>query len=412
MAETLADIAAHGAASVTEAAHVIASDSEAIAVAKALAARLAEGAALRDSERRLPHEEIEWFSRSGLWGITVPKAYGGAGVSFVTLTEVVKLIAAADPSLGQLPQNHFGLVDVIALTGTEEQKHGLFGEVLAGKRFGNGFSEKGTKHVLDLKTRVRRDGDHYVIDGTKFYSTGALFAHFVPVLGLDEDRRGWLAYIPRGTEGLSVVDDWSGFGQRTTASGTVTLENVRVPAGLVLPAHRVSEQPTLNGPLSQIIQAAIDAGIARAAIDDTLAFVRSRTRPWVDSGVERASDDPLTIREVGHLHIQLHAAEALLERAARVLDELAAQGATTEEDVARASVAVGEAKVLTTEIALLAGEKLFELAGTQATLSVHNLDRHWRNARTHTLHDPVRWKYHLVGNYYLNGVKPARHAWN
>ncbi|MBB2926735.1 SfnB family sulfur acquisition oxidoreductase [Paraburkholderia silvatlantica] len=412
MAETLADIAAQGAEPVTEAAHVIATDSEAIAVAKELAARLAEGAALRDSERRLPHEEIEWFSRSGLWGITVPKAYGGAGVSFVTLTEVVKLIAAADPSLGQLPQNHFGLVDVIALTGTEEQKRGLFAQVLAGKRFGNGFSEKGTKHVLDLKTRVRRDGDHYVIDGTKFYSTGALFAHFVPVLGLDEDRRGWLAYIPGGTEGLSVVDDWSGFGQRTTASGTVTLENVRVPASLVLPAHRVSEQPTLNGPLSQIIQAAIDAGIARAAIDDTLAFVRARTRPWVDSGVERASDDPLTIREVGHLHIQLHAAEALLERAARVLDELAAQGATTEEDVARASVAVGEAKVLTTEIALLAGEKLFELAGTQATLSVHNLDRHWRNARTHTLHDPVRWKYHLVGNYYLNGVKPARHAWN
>ncbi|WP_028224200.1 SfnB family sulfur acquisition oxidoreductase [Paraburkholderia ferrariae] len=412
MAEILESIETPDGGGASEAVRVIATDDEAIAVAQALAARLAEGAAARDSERRLPHEEIEWFSQSGLWGITVPKAYGGAGVSFVTLTEVVKLIAAADPSLGQLPQNHFGLVDVIALTGTEEQKRYLFAQVLAGKRFGNGFSEKGTKHVLDLKTRVRRDGDHYVVDGTKFYSTGALFAHFVPVLGLDEDRRGWLAYIPQGTEGLAVVDDWSGFGQRTTASGTVTLANVRVPASLVLPAHRVSELPTLNGPVSQIIQAAIDAGIARAAIEDTLAFVRTRSRPWVDSGVERASEDPLTVREIGHLHIQLHAAEALLERAARVLDEIAAKGATTEDDVARASVAVGEAKVLTTEAALLAGEKLFELAGTQSTLAAHNLDRHWRNARTHTLHDPVRWKYHLVGNYYLNGVKPARHAWN
>ena len=395
-----------------QAVRVVATDAEAIEVARALAARLAQGAAARDSERRLPREEIEWFSQSGLWGITVPKAYGGAGVSFVTLTEVFKLISAADPSLGQLPQNHFGLVDVIALTGTEEQKRYLFGEVLAGKRFGNGFSEKGTKHVLDLKTRVRRDGDDYVVDGTKFYSTGALFAHFVPVLGLDKEGRGWLAYIPRDTPGLAVVDDWSGFGQRTTASGTVTLENVRVPASLVLPAHRVSEQPTLNGPVSQILQAAIDAGIARAAIDDTLAFVRSRSRPWVDSGVERASEDPLTVREIGNLHIRLHAAEALLERAARLFDEIAAQGATTEDDVARASVAVGEAKVLTTETALLAGEKLFELAGTQSTLAAHNLDRHWRNARTHTLHDPVRWKYHLVGNFYLNGVKPARHAWN
>ncbi|WP_144157270.1 SfnB family sulfur acquisition oxidoreductase [Paraburkholderia sp. BCC1885] len=391
---------------------VIHDNAQAIAVARELAARLAQGAPERDRERRLPHEEIEWFSQSGLWAITVPKAYGGAGVSFVTLTEVIKIIAAADPSLGQLPQNHFGLVDVISLTGTEEQKRYFFAQILNGKRFGNGFSEKGTKHVLDLKTRVRRDGDDYVVDGTKFYSTGALFAHFVPVLGLDDDRKGWLAYIPKGTPGLNVIDDWSGFGQRTTASGTVVLEAVRVPGSHVFPAHRVSDFPTLNGPISQIIQAAIDAGIAQAALADTLTFVRTRSRPWIDSSVERASDDPLTVREVGHLHIQLHAAEALLERAARTLDLIAAKGETTEDDVALASVAVGEAKVLTTEIALLASEKLFELAGTQATLGEHNLDRHWRNARTHTLHDPVRWKYHLVGNYYLNGVKPARHPWN
>jgi SfnB family sulfur acquisition oxidoreductase len=412
MAELYEATSSHTLDADQHAVRVIADDAEAIAVAHELALRLVRGAAQRDRERRLPHEEIEWFSQSGLWAITVPKAFGGAGVSFVTLTEVIKIVAAADPSLGQLPQNHFGLVDVISLTGTEEQKRYFFSQILNGKRFGNGFSEKGTKHVLDLKTRVRRDGDDYVVAGTKFYSTGALFAHFVPVLGLDDERKGWLAYIPKGTPGLNVIDDWSGFGQRTTASGTVVLEAVRVPASHVFPAHRVSDFPTLNGPISQIIQAAIDAGIAQAALADTLTFVRTRSRPWIDSGVERASDDPLTVREVGHLHIQLHAAEALLERAARTLDVIAAKGETTEDDVALASVAVGEAKVLTTEIALLASEKLFELAGTQATLGEHNLDRHWRNARTHTLHDPVRWKYHLVGNYYLNGVKPARHPWN
>ena len=394
-------------------AHIIRDDAEAIARAHEIAARLVEQASDRDRERRLPHEEIDWFSQAGLWAITVPKEYGGAGVSYVTVTEVIKIIAAADPSLAQLPQNHLGLVDVIALTGTPEQKQFFFGEILQGKRFGNGFSEKGTKHVLDLKTRVTAEGDEYVVHGTKFYSTGALFAHYVPVLGLDDERRGWLAYIPAGTAGLQVVDDWSGFGQRTTASGTVIADQVRVAASHVFPAFRVSDQPTLNGPISQIIQAAIDAGIGRAAVDDTLKFVRERSRPWIDSGVERASDDPLVVREVGHLHIQLHAAEALLERAARTLDAIATQGhAPSEDDIARASVAVGEAKVLTTEIALLAGEKLFELAGTQSTLAVHNLDRHWRNARTHTLHDPVRWKYHLVGNYYLNGIKPTRHPWN
>ena len=394
-------------------AHIIRDDAEAIARAHEVAARLIEQASDRDRERRLPHEEIDWFSQAGLWAITVPKEYGGAGVSYVTVTEVIKIIAAADPSLAQLPQNHLGLVDVIALTGTPEQKQFFFGEILQGKRFGNGFSEKGTKHVLDLKTRVTAEGGEYVVHGTKFYSTGALFAHYVPILGLDDERRGWLAYTPAGTSGLQVIDDWSGFGQRTTASGTVIADQVRVAASHVFPAFRVSDLPTLNGPISQIIQAAIDAGIGRAAIDDTLKFVRERSRPWIDSGVERASDDPLVVREVGHLHIQLHAAEALLERAARTLDAIATQAhAPSEDDIARASVAVGEAKVLTTEIALLASEKLFELAGTQSTLAAHNLDRHWRNARTHTLHDPVRWKYHLVGNYYLNGIKPTRHPWN
>jgi len=80
--------------------------------------------------------------------------------------------------------------------------------------------------------------------------------------------------------------------------------------------------------------------------------------------------------------------------------------------VALASLAVARAKVLTTEIAIEASNKLFELGGTRSTLKKHNFDRHWRNARVHTLHDPVRWKYHVVGNWLLNGVKPPRHDWS
>ncbi len=331
-------------------------------------------------------------------------------MSFVTLTEVIKIVSAADPSLGQLPQNHLGVVDVVSQAGTEAQKRHLFAEVLKGRRFGNGFSERGTKNVLDLKTRLRAEGDGYRLNGTKFYSTGALFAHWIPVLALDDENRGVLAFLPQGTEGLTVVDDWSGFGQRTTASGTVLAENVYVPREAVLAAYAAYDRPTRNGPVSQIIQAAIDAGIAKAALDDTIAFVRGRSRAWVDSGVERAADDPLTIREVGDLVIRLHAAEALLEKAARAIDALPEIPSAAE--VAQASVAVAQAKVLTTEAALRAGEKLFELAGTQSVLAEHNYDRHWRNARTHTLHDPVRWKYHLVGNYVLNGIEPPRHAWN
>ena len=137
--------------------------------------------------------------------------------------------------------------------------------------------------------------------------------------------------------------------------------------------------------------------------------MRNYTRPWPDSGQEHGYEDLYTIAAVGDVRIRLHAAEALLEHAGRVVD--AAVLEPNENTVAAASIAVAEAKALTPEIAVLATNKLFELAGTQSTLGKYNLDRHWRNARTHTLHDPVRWKYHAVGNYYLNGIKPPRHAW-
>ena len=393
-------------------ARIVRDDADAIETAHYVAELLRADASLRDQQRRLPREELDLFSQSGLWAITVPKEYGGAAVSFVTLVEVIRIIAAADPSLGQLPQNHLGIVDVIGTVASPEQKRKFFADVLAGKRFGNAFSERGTKNVLDIKARLSYDNASktHRLNGTKYYSTGALFAHWIPILALDDEQRGVLAFLEQGTPGLKIVDDWSGFGQRTTASGTVVVDNVEVSADAIVAAHEAFDKPTRNGPVSQIIQAAIDAGIASAALTDTIRFVRERSRAWVDSGVERAADDPLTIREIGDLAIRLDAAEALLEKAARAIDALPAVPSASE--VAKASVEVAKAKVLTTEAALRNGEKLFELAGTQSVLSEHNYDRHWRNARTHTLHDPVRWKYHLVGNYVLNGIEPPRHAWN
>ena len=140
-------------------AHLIRSDEEAIDVARRLAAAFAEEAALRDRERRLPAQELDQFSGSGLWGITVPKAYGGAEVSFVTVAEVIKIISAADPSIGQIPQNHLGVLDILRLTGSEDQKRFWFGKVLRGYRFGNAFSEFGSKRAADFETRFSDAGE-------------------------------------------------------------------------------------------------------------------------------------------------------------------------------------------------------------------------------------------------------------
>lgn len=391
-------------------AHRIRSDAEALAVARELAGVFAREASQRDRDRRLPIEELKQFSQSGLWGITVPRAYGGAEVSYRTLGEVIRTLAAADPSLAQLPQNHLAIVDHIRLDGSEAQKTLFFGQVLDGVRFGNAFSERGSRTVAEFQTRLTPDGaDHVRIDGEKFYSSGALLAHWVPTVAVDDQGRGFLAFIRRDAEGLQIVNDWDGFGQRTTASGTVKLRGVRVPVSHLVPVHQAFDRPTAAGPISQFIQAAIDGGIARGTIAETIRLVREIARPWVDAGQAHAYEDPYTIAQIGDLKIRLHAADALLDLAAERIQEAVAS--PTEDSVAAASIAVAEAKVLTTEVAILAGNKLPELVGTRSTLGQYNLDRHWRNARTHTLHDPVRWKFNIVGNYYLNGLKPGRHPW-
>ncbi|APG95151.1 SfnB family sulfur acquisition oxidoreductase [Sinorhizobium americanum] len=394
----------------SEPAHVIKSDAEAIEVAKKLAAEFAPGSAARDRDRIWPVRELDAFSQSGLWSINVPKKFGGPEVSYATLAKVIEIISAADSSIGQIAQNHLGVVAAIRTVSDEKQQKLLFAEVLRGTRFGNAFSEFGSKRAVDFETKFVDVGDHVIVNGRKFYSSGALLAHLVPIVAIDDQGRAWYAIAERDAPGLTVVDDWSSFGQRTTLSGTVILDNVKVPKTHLVPGYKGYDKPTADGAIFQIIQVAVDTGIAQAAIDETVAFVRTKSRAWVDSGLDNAWDDPYTIQAVGDLTLRLHAAQALLEKAGYAIDRAVLN--PNAETVAEAQIVTAEAKILSTEIAIAATNKLFELAGTRSTLAEHNLDRHWRNARTHTLHDPVRWKYAILGKYFLNGENPPLHAWS
>ncbi len=391
-------------------AYVIKSDAEAIEIAKKLAAEIAPGAAIRDRDRIWPVKELDSFSQSGLWSINVPKKFGGPEVSYATLAKVIEIVSAADSSIGQIAQNHLGVLAAVRTVSDEAQQKLLFGEALRGTRFGNAFSEFGSKRAADFETKFVDAGDHVVVNGQKFYSSGALLAHLVPIVALDEQGRAWYAIAERDAPGLNVIDDWSSFGQRTTLSGTVILNDVKVPKTHLVPGYKGYEVPTADGAIFQIIQVAVDTGIASAAIAETISFVRTKSRAWVDSGLERASDDPYTIHAIGDLTLRLHAAQALLEKAGYAIDRAIEN--PNAETVAEAQIVTAEAKILSTEIAIAATNKLFELAGTRSTLAEHQLDRHWRNARTHTLHDPVRWKYAILGNYFLNDEKPPLHAWS
>ncbi|MDO1583789.1 SfnB family sulfur acquisition oxidoreductase [Rhizobium oryzicola] len=389
-------------------AHRIKDDAEAIATAKVLAREFAEGAVARDRERRLPLAEIERFSQAGLWAMTIPKEYGGAGVSGATLAEVTAIISAADSSIGQIPQNHFYMVEALRLAGTEEQKRHYFARILDGDRLGNAFTEIGTKTPVDFKTQIAERDGKLLLNGQKFYATGSLFAHIIVAVAKNERGRVQIVFIDRATPGLELIDDWSSFGQRSTGSGTVTFDNVEVTAFQVVDHDVVFEQPTPMGPLAQIVHAAVQVGIARSALAETISYVRAYARPFFELDIEHGYEDPHSIHAVGDVSIRVHAADALLARAGHLLDAAIAE--PNERTVAAASIAVAEVKAYGTEAAQLAANKLIELGGARSTLEAYGLDRFWRNARTHSLHDPARWKYHHIGNYYLNGKLPPRHG--
>lgn len=394
----------------SEKVHIIENDLDAINAAYQVADFALEGRNQRDQQRLLPFAEIDLFSQKGLGGMRIPKQYGGAFVANKTLAHVFRIINKADSSVGQIPQNQIALLNMIEIMGTEEQKQFIYNEILKGKRLANGGPERNTKDTKTLATTLTFENGRYFVDGEKFYSTGSSFAHWLAIKAIHPEGYVVLTIVDRNAEGVEVIDNWNGFGQRTTSSGTVKLQHVEVDPLLIFDERLLGNQPSYRGAYSQLMQVAIDVGIAEAAFADTLTAVQ-KARPIVDAQVEKASLEHYTLQEVGKSSVLLDAAILLLDEAAEYLDELDQLESVTDEQAAKASILVAEAKVYANDAALHISEKLLELGGSRSSLSQHNLDQHWRNARVHTLHDPIRWKLHALGDYYLNHKLPARHAW-
>ena len=390
--------------------HVIQNDQDAINAAYHVADFALEGRDQRDQNRQLPFAEVELFSQKGLGGIRIPQTFGGAFVSNKTLAQVFRIINKADSSVGQIPQNQIALLNMIDILGNEQQKQFIFNEILNGKRLANGGPERNTKDTKTLSTTLSMENGRYYVDGEKFYSTGSSFAHWLAIKAIHPEGYVVLTLVDATAQGVEVIDNWNGFGQRTTSSGTVKLQRVEVDPLLIFDERKLAEDVNYRGAFSQLMQVAIDVGIAEAAFEDTLSAVK-KARPIVDAQVEKACFEHYTLQEVGKSAVLLDAAILLLDEAAEYLDELDQLSVVSAEQAAKASILVAEAKVYANDAALQISEKLLELGGSRSSLSQHNLDQHWRNARVHTLHDPIRWKLHALGNYYLNNTFPARHAW-
>ncbi|WP_406267759.1 SfnB family sulfur acquisition oxidoreductase [Nocardia sp. NBC_00881] len=395
----------------------ILSVAQAFSVAERLAADFASGAAARDRDRTLPHAEIDRLAASGLLAITVPTFYGGAGSAPSVVAEVVRILATADPNIAQIPHSHFVYLNLLRLAGSAEQRERYFSRVLDGARIANAQSERGGATIAEISTTLRPVGDRFRVDGVKYYCTGSLFADLLAVLTRLDDPEGhsglepgeYIAYLPASTPGVRIVDDWNGIGQRTTGSGTVSFEGVVVDRGQVVPRAGAVHAPKGYGAFAQLLHAAVDAGIARGALTAATEFVRTRSRPWFEAGVADAVDDPLLIQRFGELSVAVTAAEATLSAAGRSVDA-ATRTQPGADRAAQASLAVATAKVLADRAANDVSAALFEVGGTRSAAADLNLHHFWRNARTHTLHDPVRWKYQHIGRALLHDTAPPLHG--
>lgn len=386
---------------------------ECCAAAEEVAGKIAVEASRRDQERILPYAQFDLIRSSGLHALRVPRALHGPGASIADLVAVTRILSKADPNVSQALSPHLLVPDMLLLWGSERQQRRYIGDILKGHIINNAFAERGGKLVGEIATKLSPVGDGFRLNGTKFYSTGALMADQIFATARMDDGSMALVFVPCDRAGLELVDDWTGMGQRTTASGTTRFRDVAVDAEEVIRLPDFVSRRTFFGALAQIIHASIDTGIAEAALDDAIFYGRREARPVPESGVDRQIDDPYAISAVGHMSVLVHQAMSMLDRAGSLLEPAieaqlggSADPQALERLLCEASVAVAEAKIAATEASLRVCEMLYLIGGASATLSRYNFDRHWRNARTHTTHDPVAYKYKLVGDYYLGGKPP------
>jgi alkylation response protein AidB-like acyl-CoA dehydrogenase len=388
----------------------------AVAVAAKLAEEIAVGSAGRERTGASLLPQLWLVAESGLLAISVPAQYGGPGLPAATVVEVIRLLARGDSAVGQSLTSHFVFAQAISRLGDRQPAPRIYADILRGARLGNATAERGTKHALHRRTTVMKcDGDRWVLNGTKYYATGALGASWIAVAARIEDCDGETvtAFVRPDQRGVTLdLNTWSAFGQRGTASGQVRLEGVVVDDELVVQEGAAPDPrtgpPTVLGAFDQALHAAIDIGIARAALEDGAEFVRTSSRPWLEAGVDRADQEPHIVRRLGELTAKLYALEALLARGSALVDDALAEPELSRDGAAQATLTIAAAKALAQEFAVEIASGIFELTGTAGTDGAVNLDRHWRNVRTHSLHDPARWKYVHLGHHTLHGTRPPR----
>lgn len=381
---------------------------DALADLPSLVQTIGKDAAAREGRRELPFEGFDAFRRSGLGRLRLPVEWGGLGGSLLDEFEVITALAAADSNLAHALRIHFDQTEALLLSARTPFNDLQIQRVIDGAIFGGASTERGTSRPGEYTTALRRDGEHYRLDGRKYYSTGTAFSDYARVGVLNDEGQPVVVIVPVGREGLTVLDDWDGMGQRMTASGSLVFENLLVRADEITERGLSTLAGRHGGALRQLHLVAVAAGIVRNVVADARRYVLEHGRPVLHSPAPSAREDAFIQQVVGTLSAHSHAIDALVRENARVLDRSAqairAGAPDADSLVLEGALATARTQLVVSKLALEAGERLFEAGGASATSRAHNFDRHWRNLRTIFSHNPLLHKARVVGDYDLNGV--------
>jgi alkylation response protein AidB-like acyl-CoA dehydrogenase len=374
-----------------------------------LAAEIAKGAAKRDLDRELPFAAFAAFRASGLGALRIPVELGGPGGSVADYIEVIETLAAADSNVAHALRSHFNFTEAIVLDPTAPKASFALSKVLEGAIFGGAHTEQGTARPGMVTTTLTKSGDTYRLNGKKWYATGTAFADYASFSAIGDEGEFVSVLLPVNREGIEILDDWDGMGQRLTASGGVELHNVEVFPNEIAPRQLENLVGRHTSTLRQLHLAACAAGAVRNVLSDAEAYVKKQARSAAHSLAETAAEDHFVQQIIGEIAANSFAIDALIAESARALDRSAAafiaKAPDLEETLIASALTTAKTQIVISRLALKSAESMFEVGGGSATSRKYNFDRHWRNIRTVLNHNPLLHKARVVGDFELNGTK-------
>ncbi|MEV0182647.1 acyl-CoA dehydrogenase family protein [Streptomyces sp. NPDC050625] len=377
-------------------------------VARETADDLATDAVAREQAGKAPLDEVSRLREAGLLTLLIPAESAGGGADWPTAYAVVREIAAADGAIGQLLGSHYFL-SWTALFLTEPSRAARLERQYAAEQWcwGGGLARQESPLTL-----ARARGGH-VLDGRQYYPTGVLVADRLTVRAVRADTGEPLAVVvDPAHHGVGIDGDADTFGQRLAAGGSVEFDAVPVAADDVLGSlswdeDMMSPLAALASPVGRLLSVQLRLGMAEGVLAEAREYSRAGHSPWHPARPVGPPQDPQVLAAYGELTVLTRSASALTDQALEAVHGGLARGEDlTYDEYADISVLVAMAEAASSRAAQESTARALDIVGTRSASSRLGFDRFWRNARTHTLYEPVTHRLRDVGDYFLNGAHP------